>query len=1230
VYLKRIELLGFKSFPTKTQVRFSHGVTAIVGPNGCGKTNVLDALRWVLGEQKPTLMRGGKMEEVIFNGTRDMKPLGMSEVTLTVVNDNGTLPTEYHELQITRRLFRSGESEYLINKVPCRLRDIIDLFADTGLGAHSYSVIQQHMIDSVISDKAEERRFLFEEAAGITKYKQRRKAALRKLEATENDFLRLKDVYAEVKTRVNSLYRQHKKAERYKKLTDLIKAWDLYLGATRLKGLEQQKRELKAEFDSLSDQKSSRSSSLDVASGQLEADRKELLDIEHQLTAVGEEIYNISEGAHRLEREISVLGEKKSNAQQLITKNHLDLEGFEVRSEELAKEQSAVRDQLEQQTGELRTVNEQLATAQTDQGQSDQALLEARMAREAEHKRLLELEGRLSSGKAEESSLKEQTEELADMARKLDEEISAAQPRQKELIERIDGERSAVSEISQKRTDLERRKTELAEEIERCREKGEDLALELSQLNASLEATEARRDLLEDMILHYEGYESGVVATMEERERWPQIAGTVADCFVPVEGMEEVLQAALGEMSKYLICHDREAARQVIQYLRTERKGKVGILVPRSGTLTPAVKRPDMDLPGVIGWLDNHVSSDETLKPLKEAVLSRTLVFEAGADADAILERLPYGFSAVSTDGVLYRNNMISGGFTDDFPLFRRKEKVAEQKKVIGELQERIADTDESRRQNTIRMGELRAESGQVASQLEDVVEDQERQQKNLAESEFSGRSLSTELERLTRDKQNLVGRLENVRGRQFSLGLDANQLATQKEGLLSNIETAGARLEELERSASNAANEVSRLQVAAIEARSRVEQTEHRIGHIQELLDDIKNSNATKTAEIDQATRDIELAEQTSVELEQSLKASFERREERAAVQEQLRANQTELLDRTSEKESQVKQMRQEREAVADKLHEIDIRLTSVTSDVAAMIDRVRQEYEIDITQGEFERPVEKNVDITDDQAPGHVSELKERLRKFGAVNLLALEEYEVANEREKFLSTQLTDLTTAKNDLRSTITKINRTARQLFNETFAKVQENFSNLFIELFAGGEAHISLIDPDDPLESDVEIIARPGGKKLLPITMLSGGERALTAISLLFSLYLVKPSPFCILDEIDAPLDDANCQRFLKIIKSFSRQTQFIIITHNKITMEASDNLYGITMERPGVSKLVAVQFARGENGDADELVAIDVVGDEAPSPPSDLEELPEAIRERIEPGVSVKPDDES
>jgi len=1222
VYLKQIELLGFKSFPTKTLVKFSSGVTSIVGPNGCGKTNVLDALRWVLGEQKPTLLRGGKMEEVIFNGTVDMKPLGMAEVTLTVINNNGVLPTEYHELQISRRLFRSGESEYLINKVPCRLRDISDLFVDTGLGAHSYSVIQQHMIDSVISDKAEERRFLFEEAAGITKYKQRRKAALRKLEATENDFLRLRDVYAEVKARVNSLYRQHKKAERYQKLTERIKAWEVYLSASRFKTLQQEKRELQAEYDTLSDQKSSRTTSLDVASGLLEADRKELIDVEQQISAVGTDIYAISEHAHSLERESSVLSEKKANARQTIARNQSDIESFNVRMTELQNELRVVREQMAEHQNQFGVFSRELTTAQGEQAEADRLLLTARTARETEHRRLVEMEGRLSSGNAEVSNLREQTDELSQTICQVEEAIAVNLPRQREVLSQAENLRNQFDRLIARRSELEGRRKELVAEIESGLERGEEISQELADLKASLEACEARRHLLEDMMVHYEGYESGVVAAMDERTRWPQLAGTVADKFVPSAGMESVLQAALGEMSKYLICHDRHQAEDIITYLKSQRKGRVGILVPRSGTITPAVKRPEIDLPGVVGWLDTLVTTDSSLRPLMEAVLARTLVVDATADIDTILERLPYGFGAVSTNGVLYQKNLISGGSDDDFPLFRRAERIAEQEREVEAIRAKMAVVSVEKNKNTAAIGALRAESEQTASTLEDVLQEVEELQHRLTDTEYAGRTLTAEFERLNREKQNLKARLESIRGRQYSLGLGTTELATLKETLITDIRLAAEQLQELEQRATHATSEVSRLQVATIESRSRVEQTEHQISHMEQLIGEIEQNRLAGTAQMDQAQRDIEHADQTLTTLERDLKSAFERREQRVRTQEELRFQQTALMDRTTAHETQVRTLRKEKDAVSEQLHATDIRLTSVGSAIDAMIDRLKGEYDIDISGVVVERPREE---IADEQAPTLVADLKEKLKDFGAVNLLALEEYDVANEREKFLSAQLNDLTSAKNDLKSTITKINKTARELFTETFTKVQQNFSQLFVELFTGGEARISLVNPDDPLESDIDIIARPGGKKLLPITMLSGGERALTAIALLFSLYLVKPSPFCILDEIDAPLDDANCQRFLKIIKTFSQQTQFIVITHNKITMEASDNLYGITMERPGVSKLVAVKFARQDNG-REELVTAEVA-DEQPTETAGENELPESIRERINPGVTIKPD---
>lgn len=1215
MHLKKIELLGFKSFPNKTTVKFAEGLTAIVGPNGCGKTNILDSLRWVLGEQRPTLLRGGKMDEVIFNGTSSLKPLGMAEVMLTVVNDRGILPTEYHEITVGRRLFRSGESEYLINKVPCRLKDIIDLFADTGMGAHSYSVIQQDMIDAVISDKAEERRFLFEEASGITKYKQRRKAAQRKLEATENDFLRLKDIYAEVRTRVNSLYRQHKKAERYKKLIDEIRAWELYIGQNKYRTLQQKKRELRSTFDELSDGRTQNNTQLDQAQGQLESQRSELIGLEQQLSELSSRLYELTERAHDVERQISVLKEKRTNANVLIERNTNENTQLESRLNSLASQRDDLKSRLQEEQSARQRVAQELEQAETRQHECDAALLDARRKREEENKRLLELEGQLSSGKAEKDSLAGMAVEIQETITQIEAQLEASRPRQREVLSTIEGLRAAVDDLNSQKHASEKQKRALLEEMEQLVETGQELTHDISSLTAAVEAAQARKTLLEEMMVQYEGYESSVPAVMDNREQWPGLRGTVADLFVPAEGMERVVEAAIGELARFIICKDRATAEAIISYLRQSEQGRIGILVPDSGTITPAVKRPEITTSGVLGWLDDFVTTNEELRPLMQAVLARTIVFDAAESPDAILEQLPYGFSAISSEGILYRKNMVSGGSDDRYPLFRRKEKVAEQAELIEELSGQIDAKKTQKSQVDARLAAVRAESGQLESRLEGLEEQLGTETEKLNEAQFENRSFIAELERLEKERQQHKSRLSQIQDRQYSLGFDFDKLATQKETLVTDMSESGSRLQQMETDATRAAERVAGLQVSLIEARSRAEQTESQLGHIEDIDQELSNKLRTNREEIEAARHDITTGDTSLEELEKELKVRLEERGQQEVKQRELRTVQAEINERVNGQEAEVKKLRRERDDVSEQLHRQELQLTAMSTEMDSLVQRIREEYEVEIASIEAPYP---DPDVTEDQSGEHLNGLREKLSKFGAVNMLALEEYEVASEREKFLSEQLADLTAAKNDLSTTISKINATARQLFNETLSKVQENFSSLFVELFNGGEATIRLADETDPLESDIEIIVRPRGKKLLPITMLSGGERALTAISLLFSLYLVKPSPFCILDEIDAPLDDANCHRFLRIIRKFSNQTQFITITHNKITMEAADNLYGITMEQPGVSTLVAVRFS-GE--DTHEL---DIERE------PEATEVPAAVQERLTPQVNVNPEEDS
>ncbi len=1231
MYLKRLEILGFKSFANKTTVKFSNGITAIVGPNGCGKTNILDALRWVLGEQKVSLLRGSKMEEIIFNGTRDLKPLGMSEVTLSLVNDRGVLPTEYTEVQITRRLFRSGESEYLLNKIPCRLKDITELFFDTGLGPHSYSVIQQDMIDAVISDKAEERRFLFEEAAGITKYKQRKKAAMRKLEATEQDLLRLRDIHSEVKTRVNSLNRQYKKAERYQLIKEDIKNWEIYLSGKQIRTIEQERREIRSKIDELSNIIVDRDTGINRLSAELEAERKSQIDLEHELNEISSTVYSITEQAHDIEKQISINQEKSANSKSLIERDTNDIEALVNRSKILKEQITESHTENEKNQQEYSGIITQLRDAELKQDEADKKLLLSRNQKDTENQKLIELEGKISSGITEDDGLKKQEDEFNTQIESLNVQLSENTTSQLDLRSKQDESKQSLSKKNAVKYKAEETRQTLTVELESLVEQNEELNEEISSLSASIEACQARKDLLEEMILQFEGYESGLVAAMEVKERWPGIAGTVADNFVPVEGMEVALEAALGEISGFMICKERTTAEQIVSYLKAEKKGKIGILVEDSGTLNPLVKRPELDMPEFIGWLDNFVSTEENLKHMKQAVLSHIAVFKEGHSPQEILTHLPYGFKAVSTCGDVYSRNVITGGSDDSLPLFRRKEKVADEQQMIEDITVKLEHSREEKNRVNARIAEARAESAEVVQRIESITEEINANQKEHDNISYNLRTAETESQRIQKEIQFQKGRVEKIKSRQYSLGLDFDQLKDLKENLLNNMTQAGEQLDSLENNAHNSSSLVSSLQIKIVETQSKIDQIENKITHQQELQADIANTIRTKQEEIERAHTEARSAVEKNHTLEIELKSVFEKREVLTNGQTELKTKQSDIQQHASAKEDTLKRLRSEKDESSNKHHEFDIRLNTIESEVNVTAEKIQEEYELDIRSLETACP---NEEMSDVEARTHLNDQKEKLRKFGAVNLLALEEYDEAAEREKFLDEHLTDLTTAKNDLETTIGKINITARQLFIETFAKVQENFKKLFIELFSGGEASLKLEDPNNPLESNIEIIARPRGKKLLSITMLSGGERALTAISLLFSLYLVKPSPYCILDEIDAPLDDANCHRFLKMIASFSGQTQFITITHNKITMEAANNLYGVTMEQPGISKLVGVKFneAPADQDSVEIVITSDRSDDEnesmkISSTPDEIE-LPDAVVSRISSNINTGDDE--
>ncbi|MBN2226767.1 MAG: chromosome segregation protein SMC [candidate division Zixibacteria bacterium] len=1215
MYLKRLELLGFKSFPDKTVVKLTPGVTAVVGPNGCGKSNILDALRWVLGEQKVSLLRGSKMEEIIFNGTRDLKPLGMAEVTLVIQNNKGILPTEYSEVQITRRLFRSGESEYLLNKVPCRLKDITEMLMDTGIGAHVYSMIQQDMVDAILSDRTDDRRFLFEEAAGISKYKSRKKAALRKLEATEQDLLRLKDIVAEVTTQVNSLRRQMSKAERYQKLSEEVRAWELYQGKTALNNLHRERRDLLSQKDSFTDTRVRHDAQISGLTATQEEQRKQLTDLDRQLTEIAGRIYEKSEQAHTLETEVSITKEKRDNARRLIEKNRQDIEAYRHRKESLLDQINEAVRQQEQLEVQLNELQHQVSTREQELSSADERVIEARRAREALNDKMLSLEGRLSAEKTDDSNLKEQNSELSARIENDQRQLNELAARKETLTQALETARKRFDEITTEIAVATGKKQGIESELTALDEQEDELGTKVFDLSAALEAAEARYQLLADMIAQYEGYSSGVVAALEHKERWPGLIGTVAECIIPKPGYERAIEAALGDITGFIISRNRHTAEEAIRYLQTENKGKAGFLIMDGAHQDSAPSRPGMAGDGFINWADDLVTVPDDMRHLGQLLLARVAVVTPDRAA-GITDHLPSYCSVVTTDGNMYRNKtVLTGGSKEGISLFGRKEKIAEEKQNIDRLNAELDQVKEARRRVTARIGALQAERASHNSRLIELQDDLANGNNELTGREFEMQSLRQEYGRIEQDKKTLSEKLEALKNRQFSLNLNYDQLAKEKEQLLLSLRDSNAAIAEMERQSEQAAENSSRLRISLVEQRSNRDQLESRLRHLRELIAEIDTNSEMKAREIKTAEQEITRAEEKIVELERSIKKTFDARTEISEEQTSLREVHSELREGIDNREEQIKVLRQAREEAYNGLHEIEIRLTETESETRRILSKIQDEYDINLEEIEASIPDDS---IPPEERPGHIHDLKEKMKSLGAVNLLALEEYKASFERQEFLTGQIDDLQKAKSTLQSTITKINTTAKNLFLSTFEEVRKNFQQVFEELFTGGQADIRLLSEDDPLESPIEIIARPRGKKLLSITQMSGGERALTAISLLFAIYLVKPSPFCILDEIDAPLDDANIHRFLKIIKNFSDQTQFIIITHNKITMEASDNLYGITMEQPGITKVVSVRFQE----DVQEGV-VDTSLDRSDYEP-DIE-IPEPVRDRMTTSVNLE-----
>ena len=1185
--LKTLEMIGFKSFSDKTKVTFQDGITAVVGPNGCGKSNISDAIRWVLGEQSAKHLRGDKMEDVIFNGSESRKPQGMADVTLTLTNVGGNLSSdfgEYEEIEITRRLYRSGDSEYLINKIPCRLKDIRDLMMDAGVGAKIHAIIEQDKVDQILSSKPQDRRFLFEEVAGVMKYKARRQEALSKLESTQQNQLRVNDIIIEVKRQVNSLDRQAKKAERYQKLRAEMKDLDFRLASVEYSDLGLEWKAATEEFKKAEDEVTELHATLSRIESSIEESRTDALAAEHELSTLRHKIHETESALSRAEHRVEM---SRSQIASFIAQRGRDLADMEYLKQETSRvAEQKVRHEEESRVlaasiGEKNTVlNDRTMNLES----LSQALKEKELSLEETRAGILNAIAESAAEKTTISNLQARLGQIDEQdARSLKEKQELAQ-KTEELTTLLAAKERELEEITARKLAAQEERTQVAERLEQALAKKKAVETSLNETRNRLAGQNSRLRSLIELEQNLEGYQKGVRTVMSARkeasaeEHLGTILGLVADMIETEPQYEVAIEAVLGDRLQYVVVDSQNDSLKAIDYLKTKSGGRSTFVpkMPREIKSEPFIKNGHA---GVIGSALNIVRYKDSYSSVAQYLLGDVVVVDTMDTALYLWQKNGMHKTIVTLSGEIVDPwGAVTGGTVEAVGtgmLTKRRE--------IKDLEHEVAGL-------TVAVAKLEAELTSVDSSIESDKK---------IEADLAQEIHRTEIELVNREKDCAAVRDEmgRVDERSRSLDAEASERASLRLELDANIGKATEVLRGLEAGHTNALASVESLQVELSlkkdeleSARAAITEIRMEIAALQEKQSAASTNLATllKTeAELAErlSRREAEIADiavkltqlEASIagaeaEIKQDIEILEAERQVVVAKQE-AHTEKTQALHATEE---QARQVRHDIEAVQKRLSSFEVKRTELRMKIEHLKDRIWSTY-----HAELETVVQElaQFEINLDEAKSRLDELREKIDQMGPINIDALQEYNELKERYDLLSGQQNDINESINNLKATIAKLDGETKELFSEAFNDIQEKFKEVFSLLFEGGRAELVLLDESNLLESGIEIIAQPRGKKFQSISLLSGGERALTAIALLFAAFLVKPSPFCMLDEVDAPLDEANVTRFTRLIREMSAHSQFIVITHNKRTMEMADVLYGITMEEPGCSRVVSVKL---------------------------------------------------
>ena len=1179
MYLKSIEVQGFKSFANKIVFEFHQGITGIVGPNGSGKSNVADAVRWVLGEQSVKQLRGSSMQDVIFAGTENRKPLSYAYVAITLDNSDHKLAIDYEEVTVARRLYRSGESEYLINGSPCRLKEVSELFYDTGIGKEGYSIIGQGQIDRILSGKPEERRELFDEAAGIVKFKKRKATAQKKLENERDNLVRVNDILSELERQVEPLQLQSEKAKTYLKKKNELKDYDVNMFLMETERIASEQREVEEKFKIAEEQLKESTDAREKIRQEYDRLGESITEMDEKINAIRENISNTSVMKEKLESQIQILAEQIHTAE--MTDEHLQSRLDAIAREQKEKEEAKASYEKEKHSGD-----EQLAQVRKRQEEAAQTLAEIQKqiascneGMEQGQKELFALLNRRADIQAKQQRSDTMVEQINIRKAELGKRLLDRKTQETDLDSVLADCKKDLEEVSAHIRKLSEQEKELSAKEKEWRTKAKENDRALEEKQNEFHRQQSRLESLKNIAERYDGYGNSIRKVMEQKEHNPGLLGVVSDLIQVDKKYEIAIETALGGNIQNIVTEDEATAKKMIAFLKQNRFGRATFLPLTS---VRARKNPKNEAalkePGVIGIASQLVKCEQKYEEVAAYLLGRVLVADSIDHAIALAKKNHYSLHIVTLEGEYLSpgGSMTGGAFKNSSNLLARRREVEELETKTNRLLQEIAQI-KNRREDLLTAIELNEEDlEQVKETLQKefirqntakINVDRAMQQKNESEEVFSS---------LMKERQQMDRQVEEIRADQTGIKEELEHSRQRETEIQHANEAFQKMLEEQKELENKAESELSGIQLEEANIRQKVEFAQTNVERINGdlekfetektgLLENAKNFKEDvekKQHDIAEIQKTILASSDSHGELEQKLRESVEQKEQMSAEYRGFFRKQEEISERCNGLDKEVFRLNNQRE----KLNESAEQQTNY----------LWEEYELtphaaaELRNSEYEDPLALKKLI---------AAVKDEIRKLGTVNVNAIEEYKEVSERYTFLKGQHDDLVEAEQTLLGIIEDLDSGMRKQFLEKFAEIQKEFNASFKHLFGGGHGALELVEDEDILECGIRIIAQPPGKKLQNMMQMSGGEKALTAIALLFAIQALKPSPFCLLDEIEAALDDSNVSRFASYLNKLTKNTQFIVITHRRGTMTAADRLYGITMQEKGVSTLVSVDL---------------------------------------------------